>query len=124
MCTIISSHFQKVGPPNTVHFQQMVLTLTLSQMLIQGEHFLMRNLTIRCLQTLYMEKNQRLMLRLWHHLMQLSGLKWNTMSLTNLLNLMFMTLFYYHLVIHILDADGSIRSSVTLKGILFSTELT
>src|SRR6202050_289669 len=93
-------------------------------MLIQGEHLLMRNLIIRSLQILHMEKNQRLMLKPWHHLMLLSGLQQNAMSLTNLLDLMFMTSLYYHLVVHILDADGSIKSSVTLKGIPFSTELT
>src|SRR6202050_4700763 len=73
------------------HFQQTVLTLMLGQMLIQGEHLLMRNLTIRSLQILHMEKNQRLTLRLWHHLMPLSGLQQNAMSLTSLLYLMFMT---------------------------------
>src|ERR1700728_610582 len=115
--------YRRMDHQTLSHFQQTVLTPTLSQMLIQGEHLLMRNLTIRSLQILHMEKNQRLMLKLWHHLTPLSGLQQNAMSLTSLLDLMFMTSLYYHLVVHVLDADGSIKSSVTLRGILFSTEL-
>jgi hypothetical protein len=115
--------YRRLNNQTLSHFQQTVLMPTLSQMLIQGEHLLMRNLTIRSLQILHMEKNQRLMLKLWHHLILLSGLQQNTMSLTSLLDLMFMTSLYYHLVVHVLDADGSTRLSMTLKGILFSTEL-
>jgi hypothetical protein len=115
--------YRRLDNQTLSHFQLTVPTPTLSQMLIQGEHLLMRNLTIRSLQILHMEKNQRLTLKLWHHLTPLSGLQQNAMSLTSLLDLMFMTSLYYHLVVHVLDADGSIRSSVTLRGILFSTEL-
>src|SRR6202453_5237173 len=120
---VIHHVYRRLDHQTLSHFQQTVLTPMLSQMLIQGEHLLMRNLTIRSLQILHMEKNQRLMLKLWHHLTPLSGLQQNAMSLTSLLYLMFMTSIYYHLVVCVLDADGSIRSSMTLKGILFSTEL-
>src|SRR6202453_3529379 len=120
---VIHHAYRRLDHQTLSHFQQTVLTLMLGQMLIQGEHLLMRNLTIRSLQILHMEKNQRLTLKLWHHLMPLSGLQQNAMSLTSLLYLMFMTSLYYHLVVRVLDADGSIRSSMTLKGILFSTEL-
>src|ERR1700677_4476808 len=120
---VIHHVYRRLDHQTLSHFQQTVLTPMLGQMLIQGEHLLMRNLTIRSLQILHMEKNQRLMLKLWHHLTPLSGLQQNAMSLTSLLYLMFMTSLYYHLVIRVLDADGSIGSSMTLKRILFSTEL-
>src|ERR1700677_363537 len=120
---VIHHVYRRLDHRTLSHFQQTVLTPMLSQMLIQEEHLLMRNLTIRSPQILHMEKNQRITLKLWHHLMPLSGLQQNAMSLTSLLYLMFMTSLYYHLVVRVLDADGSIRSSMTLKGILFSTEL-
>src|ERR1700676_1498624 len=88
---VIHHIYRRLDHQTLSHFQQTVLTLMLGQMLIQGEHLLMRNLTIRSLQILHMEKNQRLTLKLWHHLTPLSGLQQNAMSLTSLSYLFFMT---------------------------------
>src|ERR1700683_4817921 len=58
-CAPSSHHiYRKLDHQTLSHFQQTVLMPMLSQMLSQGEHLPMRNLTIRSLQILHMEKNQ------------------------------------------------------------------